>query len=188
MAWALVTCSAFGEADQIFGSGTSHFILPVAAAQRDVNVLADCHLFALADYLPVRSEPDHHGRLAAAATDGAHLAQLIRYGKQGARTGKQVALEVGTQAVAHDRNVQPVGDACELPDLLFLQELRLVHKDAMDGGVLMSLGDAGIKVVALSEYLGLGFQADARGDQPVISAAVVASDEEQSVHPALTII
>src|SRR5690606_12071230 len=88
----------------------------------------------------------------------------------------------------HDRNVQPVGDACELPDLIFLQELRLVHKDAMDGGVLMSLGDAGIKVVALSEYLGLGFQADARGDQPVISAAVVASDEEQSVQPARTII
>ena len=47
------------------------------------------------------------------------------------RAGKQLALEIGAQAEAHDRDVQPVGDAGELPDLVGREELRLVDEDAM---------------------------------------------------------
>jgi hypothetical protein len=61
-----------------------------------------------------------------------------------ARAGEQVALEVGAQAVAHHRDAKPVGNARQLPDLLFLQELRLVDEDAVHIGVLVVLGDAGI--------------------------------------------
>ena len=119
------------EADEIVGRGAAHFFFPVAAAERDIDVLADRHLFALSRHLAVGAEPHHHRRLAAAAADGAHFAQIVGDGQQRARAGKQLALEIGAQAVAHDRDVQPVGDAGELPDLLLLEELRLVDEDAM---------------------------------------------------------
>ncbi len=109
--------------------------------------------------------------------------RFVGNGQQRARAGEQLALEIGAQAVAHDRDVEPVGDAGELPDLLVVEELRLVDEDAMHGRVLVMLGDAGEEIVAVAEDLGLRLQADARGDQPDVALAVVAGDEQHRRMP-----
>ena len=83
---------------------------------------------------------------------------------------------------------QPVSDAGELPDLLFIEELRLVDEDAVDLGVFVVLGDARKEVVALAEHLGLGLKPDARGDVALAGLAVVAGHEQHRRHAALAII
>ena len=64
--------------------------------------------------------------------DGADLAHIVGNGEQRHRAGKQLALEIGAQSVAHDRNVDPVGDARQLPDLILAKKLRFVDEDAGD--------------------------------------------------------
>src|SRR6185312_14159078 len=123
--------SALREADEVVRRGAAHLLFPVAAAQRYVNILADRHLLALPGHLAVGAKAHHHRRLVAAAADGAHLAQFVRQRQQSARAGKQIALEIGPEAVAHDRDVQPVGDAGKLPYLVVVEELRLVDEDAV---------------------------------------------------------
>ena len=92
------------------------------------------------------------------------------------------------QPVAHHRNAEPVGDAGELPDLLFIEELRLVDEHAVDLGVLVVLGDACKEIVAVAEHLGLGLEPDARGDVALAGLAVVAGDEQHRRHAALAVI
>ena len=76
----------------------------------------------------------------------------------------------------------------KLPDLLLLEELRLVDEDAMHRRMVMMLGDAGEQIVAVAEHLGLGLQPDARRDQPGVALAVVAGDEQHRRHAALAVI
>src|SRR5690606_19249184 len=110
--------SPLREAHEILRLDTAHLLLPVPAAKRDVFLLpADFDLRALLDHLSVGAEAHDHRGLAAASADGAHLAQLVGDRQKRARAGKQLALEIGAQSVAHDRHVKPVGDPGELPDL-----------------------------------------------------------------------
>ena len=64
--------------------------------------------------------------------DGANLAQVVGDGEELGGAGEEFAAEVRAQAVAQDREFEPVGDAGELPDLRLRQELRLVDEDAVD--------------------------------------------------------
>ena len=64
--------------------------------------------------------------------DGADLAQFVGDGEEFGGAGEKLAPEIGSQAIAHDRDVEPVGDAGQLPDLVPGQELRLVDEDAID--------------------------------------------------------
>src|SRR5437016_3650034 len=95
--------SVADKADEVVGHRPAHFLFPMPAAERDIDVLADRHLLALLRHLAVGTEAHDHRRLTATTADGAHLAQIVGDGKQRARTGKQLALEIGAQAVAHDR-------------------------------------------------------------------------------------
>ena len=96
-----------------------HLLFPVAPAQRDIVVLADRYLFALARDLAVGAEPHRHRYLAAAAADDAHLAQVLGNGKNSEQARKQIALEGCAQALAHDGNVESVGAARQLLSLFF---------------------------------------------------------------------
>ncbi len=108
--------------------------------------------------------------------------------RSGLRTGEEIALKIGPQPVAHDRDAKPVCHAGKLPDLFFFQKLRLVDKNAVHCRVVVVLGDAREKVVAVSEHLRIAVEADARGNVATIFLAVVARDEQHRVHPALAVI
>ena len=180
---------AGSETDEVLRGDAPHLLLPVAPTERDVDVLADGHLRALPGDLAVGAKAHHHRRLSAAAADRAHLPQFVGERQQRAAAGKQVALEIRPQAVAHDRNVEPVGDACELPNLLFLEELRFVDEHAMRRGMAVVLAYALEQVVAGAEHLGIRFQPDARRDvSRRIVLAIVAGDEQHGRHAALSVI
>ena len=104
------------------------------------------------------------------------------------RAGEQIALEIRAQAVAHHGNAEPVGDAGQLPGLFLLEELRLVDEHAMNRGVLVMLGDAGIEIVAVAEHLGARFKPDSRGNVAAVALAVVSGHEQHRVHAAFAIV
>src|SRR6478735_2298798 len=111
----------------------AHQVVPMAPAIGDIFlVAANLDLGALARDLALTVQAHDHRRLAAAMADGAHLAQLVGNRQQRHRAREQLALEIRTQTIGHDRNADTVGDAGELPDLPLIEELRLVDKDAGD--------------------------------------------------------
>ena len=71
----------------------------------------------------------HRGLLAGVA-DRLDLLDLVGPGQQVLAAFKQLAAEIGPQAVSHDRLAAVVGHPGELPDLRGGEELRLVDEDA----------------------------------------------------------
>jgi len=52
-------------------------------------------------------------------TDRQSFAQFVRQRQQGLGSGKQLAAKIRAQTIGHDRNLQPIGDPGQLPDLVF---------------------------------------------------------------------
>src|SRR5690606_23432645 len=122
----------------------AHRFFPMPAAEGDIDGLLDGNLLALGEDPAGTVLTNHHRRLGAALADGANFAQRVGDGKQFARAGKELALEVGAQAEAHHRHVEPISDAGELPDLFGGEELRFIDKDAIHLGDIDVLAEGNI--------------------------------------------
>src|SRR5690606_9888913 len=114
----------------------------------EINGFFDCNLVAIGEDTARHVLADNHGRLGAASTDGADLAQDIGYREELHGAGKELALEIGAQAIAHDRDLQPVGYPGEAPDLVAREELCLIDEDAIDLGFLVEVPDRLVEVIA----------------------------------------
>ena len=102
------------------------------AAEGDVAVVpANLGLLTADDGVAFLVDPEVHRRLAAAFADGFQFDQRVGQREQRRRPGKQLALEIGSQAIAEHRNIQLVGDLAELQHMRLRQELRLVDEDAV---------------------------------------------------------
>ena len=121
--------------------------------------------------------------------DGADFAQHVGDGEELGRAGEELALEIGAEAEGHHRDVEPVGDAGELPDLVVGEELGLVDEDAIDarGGVLGA--DAILKRSSVvGEELGFGLDAEARADHADAVLGIERRGEQQRAHAALAVV
>ena len=113
----------------------------VAAAQGDVAVVAaDLGLGARRDGVAFAVDAQVHRRLAPALAHRLQLDQRVGQREQRRRAGKQLAAEVGAQAVAEHRNADLVGDAAQLQDMVAGQELRLVDQQAVELALDQSRG------------------------------------------------
>ena len=80
------------------------------AAERDIAVVAaDLGLRAGGDRLAFLVDAQVHRRLAPAFAHRLQFDERIRQREQRGRAGEQLALEVGSQAVAEHRNAKLVG-------------------------------------------------------------------------------
>ena len=93
--------------------------------------------------------------------DGADLPEIVSDGEEFCGAGKQLAAEIGAQAVAEHRDAEPVCDACELPDLLLRQELRFIDEDGVDRFLPVFAIDPCVEVVGFRIRQGVRTDADA---------------------------
>ena len=103
------------------------------AAQADISVVpADLDLLTFAHRFTLCINAQIHCRLASAPANGSNLAQVICDCEQDPAAGKKRAGKIGAQAITKHRDVVLVGNARQLPNLFFCQELRLIDKHAGD--------------------------------------------------------
>ena len=98
----------------------AHGDVAVVAAQHHLGTLGN-------DIAIVNTGID--GGLSTAVADGLDLLNGVRHLHQTAAAGEEPGLEVRPQAEAHDGNIIVVDDGAQLVDLVFRQELALVHDD-----------------------------------------------------------
>ena len=120
--------------------------------------------------------------------DGADLAHFVGQRQQGGGTGEKLPHEIHPQAIGHDRCVQVVHRAGQLPDLCVGQELRLVDQHAGDGALGQTRLDHGEQVAAFLEGVRVGTDADTRADAALSGAAVEAGGQQVGIHPALFVV
>ena len=106
----------------------------MAAAQRDVAVVAAyLGLRAGRHGMALTVDTQVHRRLAPALAHRFQLDQRIGQREQRGRAGEQRAEEVGAKAVAEHRDLELVGDAAQLEDMIGGEELRLVDLNQLKG-------------------------------------------------------
>ena len=101
--------------------------IKMLAAHGDVAVIPANFGLCAVDYC--FSELVHaqvHRRFASAIANAFKLNKTVCYAQQGGGTGKQLALEIRTQAVTHNGNASVIGKARRLPNLFLTQKLRFV--------------------------------------------------------------
>src|SRR5690606_24843243 len=128
-----------------FDGPAAHSFLPMLAAKGEIDGFFDGDLVAIGQHTAGQVLAHDHCGLGSACADGANFAQGVGYGQQFQRAGKELALEVRSQAIAHDGNIEPIGHTGQLPGLFAGEELGLIDKDAIDLGFLVIVADGLIK-------------------------------------------
>ena len=159
------------------------------AAHRDVGLVpADHHLRAILQRTSVGPAPDDHRRLAPAMTDRAHFPHLVRPGHQRRRTGKEIALKVDAQAIAHHRHPQIINGSGQLPNLCLGQELGLVDEHTGDRTFGKPRLKPGKEVVGFGKGVGIFTDADPARDPTVTGTVVELRGDQIGLHPAFAIV
>src|SRR5690349_8557941 len=121
----------------------------MAAAERDVAVVAAyLGLSARSDGVAALVDAKVHRRLASAFADGLELDHRVRKREEGGGAGEELALKVGAETVAEDRDAEAVGDLAQLEHVALRQELGFVDEHAVDLALLELLADRGEQVDA----------------------------------------
>lgn len=130
-------------------------------AHGDIAVVApQHHLGAVGNDVALPVDAGVDGGLGPAVADGLDLLNGVRHLHEPQAAGKQLCLEVGTQAEAHDGDIVLVHDGPELVDLGFRQELALVHDDYIAASLFFP--DEPLQNIDFRRnHLHLGFQTDA---------------------------
>ena len=139
----------------------------VAAAHGDVAlVAADLDLGAFAHGMAVGAEANVHSCFAAAVADSFEFDEVVGPAEESGGAVEEVALEIGTQAVAEDRDVEVIGHGGELLDLGAGEELGLVDEHAGEEGFGVFNGDASVKIFVRRKRGGGGLEADGEAMRP----------------------
>ena len=126
--------SLAGGGDPLFVISTvDDATFKVPSADRYVLVIpTDFDLSPLSDHPTVFIDPQHHIGLLTTVTDGLDFSQVICPSQQLLTAREELALKICSEAVTQNRNPQFISHIGELLDLLALQKLGLIHKDAID--------------------------------------------------------
>ena len=88
---------------------TAHGDVALVAADFDLGAFSDCVAFGIGAQV--------HGGFTGTVANRFELDQVVGPAEQGGAAGKEVALEVGSQAVTEHGDAELVGDLAELLDL-----------------------------------------------------------------------
>lgn len=127
-------------------------------------IATNLNLLAIANHLAGFTHSQHHRRFAAAVADRFEFRKCVRPRQQVFAAFEQVALEVRSQAVGQNRNVQFVANVAELSNLFSRQELSLVDQDAVQRISTCVFLDHFEQVVRRRERFRIRFNANPRGD------------------------
>ena len=158
-------------------------------AERDIAVVAPhFDLPALGQGGAVFVHANDHRRLAPAVADRPHLAQFVRQRQQRSGAGKQLAPEIDPQPIGHDRYVQVVDGARQLPDLFARQPLRFVQQDAGDRTFGQPGLDHGVEIRPARPCVGFSVDANATGDAPLARTVVEIRGQQIGLHSTFDVI
>jgi hypothetical protein len=107
---------------------------------------------------------------------------------QRGRAGKQLALEIGPEAIAKHRGSRFIGQPRALPHLFLGQELRLVQQHAIDPPLGMLAKHEFEDIGLFVEAVGIAGEADPAADGTEAGPVVERGGPQRDLHPALAII